>query len=137
MLARLAALLLVAIATPAFAQARFEIYPEPEIRQSATNRVNSAYVVDKKENRFWICTARYAYAPGSNQPNSGECNSLGPEIGRPSLTERYVGAAITGSTPYGPFLPVLWFVEPSTGDVQFCAVRHAGLCLKLSLPGVP
>jgi hypothetical protein len=28
----------------------------------------------------------------------------------------------------------IWFIEAATGDVQFCAPRHPGVCLQLSLP---
>jgi hypothetical protein len=46
----------------AFAQAgRYELVPEPEVRQMSTNRVASAYVIDKKANQFWSCTARYNF----------------------------------------------------------------------------
>jgi hypothetical protein len=41
--------------SPAFAQAgRYELVPEPDVRQTSTNRVASAYVIDKKANQFWI-----------------------------------------------------------------------------------
>jgi hypothetical protein len=29
---------------------------------------------------------------------------------------------------------VIWFIEPTSGAIQFCAVRHAGACVKLTLP---
>ena len=49
--------------TPAFAQTvRYELFPEPDVRQAATNRTASAYVVDKKVNQFWICAARYEFS---------------------------------------------------------------------------
>jgi len=48
--------------SPAFAQmVRYELFPEPEVRQTATNRTASAHVIDKKNNQFWMCTARYNY----------------------------------------------------------------------------
>jgi hypothetical protein len=42
---------------------RYELVPEPDVRQVPSNqalfnRVASAYVIDKKANQFWICTAR-------------------------------------------------------------------------------
>jgi hypothetical protein len=122
----------VATAIP-FAEAgaqggRYEIFPEPSVRQAERYRVNSAYVVDKKESQFWICTARYEYLSGER--NQGECVRLPAEIGRPSLTENYTTKAVVGSTPYGPFLPVTWFIDPTSGDIQFCALRHAGICLQ-------
>jgi hypothetical protein len=127
---------LVAITAAFISQAvgqasRYELFPMPDVRQASTNWVNSAYVVDKNDNQFWICTARYNFS--SQEANKGECMKLSADIGRPSLTEKYVSRAVTGSTPYGAFLPVLWFIEPSTGDVQFCAVRHAGICIRMSL----
>jgi hypothetical protein len=49
--------------SPAFAQTvRYELFPEPDVRQAATNRTASAYVVDKKVNQFWICAARYEFS---------------------------------------------------------------------------
>jgi hypothetical protein len=35
---------------------RYEIFPEPSVRQAERYRINSVYVVDKKESQFWICT---------------------------------------------------------------------------------
>jgi hypothetical protein len=123
----------IAMSTQAAAQgSRYEIFPEPDVRKTPTNWVNSAYVVDKKSNQFWICTARYDFA--SKETNKGECSRLPGEIGRPSLTENYASRAVIGSTPYGPFLPVIWFIEPATGEIQFCALRAAGICLTLRLP---
>lgn len=123
----------MAMSAQAAAQgARYEIFPEPDVRKTPTNWVNSAYVVDKKSNQFWICTARYDFS--SKESNKGECSRLPGDIGRPSLNENYVSRAVVGSTPYGPFLPVLWFIEPAAGDIQFCALRAAGICLNLRLP---
>jgi hypothetical protein len=95
------------------------------VQRSPTNLVNSAYVVDNKENQFWLCTARYDFS--SKENNTGECSRLANDIGRPSLTERYRGRAVVGSTMYGPLLPVIWFIEPTTGDVQFCSPRRRHL----------
>ena len=111
---------------------RYELFPEPDVRKTPTNLVNSAYVVDKKDNQFWICTARYDFP--SKDVNKGECSRLPSDIGRPSLTDRYESRAVVGSTSYGPLLPVIWFIEPMTGDVQFCALRAAGICIRMSLP---
>ena len=37
--------------SPVLAHAgRYELVPEPDVRQSSTNRVASAYVIDKKAN---------------------------------------------------------------------------------------
>jgi hypothetical protein len=117
----------------AFAHAgRFELFPEPDVRQTSTNRVASAYVADKKANQFWICTARYNFLDLS--ANNGDCVKLPADIGRPSLTEAYEARAVTGSVSIGAFLPVFWFIEPTNGDVQFCAIRHAGLCVRMNLP---
>ena len=107
---------------------RYEIFPEPLVSQAAKYRVSSAYVVDKKESQFWICTARYNYFSGE-----GECVRLPAEIGRPSLTENYATRAVVGSTAHGPLLPVLWFIDQASGDIQFCALRHAGICFSMSI----
>jgi hypothetical protein len=42
--------------------------------------------------------------------------------------------AVTGSAAISVVLPVFWFIEPTSGEVQFCAVRHAGLCVQMNLP---
>jgi hypothetical protein len=120
--------------SPAIAQAgRYELFPEPEVRQpSANNRVASAYVIDKKASQFWICTARYNFQDLT--ANNGDCVQLPSDIGRPSLSEAYDVRPVTGTTGVSAYLPVFWFIEPTTGDIQFCAVRHAGLCVKMKLP---
>jgi hypothetical protein len=129
----LALILLLPAGSPAFAQiARYELFPEPDVRQTATNRSASAYVVDKKNNQFWICTARYDFRDLT--ANSGNCVALPTDIGRPSLSEVYNARPVTGTVPISAFLPVIWFIEPTTGSIQFCAVRHAGACVKLTLP---
>ncbi len=113
--------------SPAFAQGgRYELVPEPDVRQTSTNRVTSAYVIDKKANQFWICTARYNFQDLT--ANNGDCVKLPSDIGRPSLTEAYDMRAVTGSAAISVFLPVFWFIEPTSGEVQFCAVKHAGAC---------
>ena len=120
-------------ASPALAQAgRYELIPEPDVRQTATNRTASAYVIDKKANQFWICTARYNFQDLS--ANNGDCVKLPTDIGRPSLTEAYETRAVTGTVGISAYLPVFWFIEPTSGQVQFCAVRHAGLCVQMNLP---
>jgi hypothetical protein len=125
--------LAIAAAPPAFAQgSRYELVPEPDVRQASTNRVASAYVIDKKANQFWICTARYNFQDLT--ANNGDCTKLPSDIGRPSLTEAYDMRAVTGSAAISVFLPVFWFIEPTSGEVQFCAVRHAGLCVQMNLP---
>jgi hypothetical protein len=87
---------------PAIGQAgRYELVPEPEVRQTSSNRVTSAYVVDKKANQFWICTARYHFQDLT--ANNWDCVKLAADIG-------------------------------TTGEVQFCAIRHAGLCVRMTLP---
>jgi hypothetical protein len=119
--------------SPAMAQGmRFELFPEPDVRGTASNRTASAYVVDKKENQFWVCTARYNYRDLT--ANNGECVKVSAEIGRPSLSEAYTAHAVTGSAMINPLLPVIWFIEPAKGDVQFCDIRHAGQCVRMSLP---
>jgi hypothetical protein len=125
--------LAILTASPVIAHAgRYELVPEPEVQQSSTNRVASAYVIDKKANQFWICTARYNFQDLT--ANNGDCVELPADIGRPSLTEAYDVRAVTGAAAISAFLPVFWFVEPTSGEVQFCAVRHAGLCVRMNLP---
>ena len=125
--------LAIVAGSPAFAQGgRYELVPEPDVRQTSTNRVTSAYVIDKKANQFWICTARYNFQDLT--ANNGDCVKLPSDIGRPSLTEAYDMRAVTGSAAISVFLPVFWFIKPTSGEVQFCAVRHAGLCVQMNLP---
>jgi hypothetical protein len=102
---------------------RYALVPEPDVRQNSSNRVASAYVSDKKANQFWICTARYNFQDLT--ANNGDCVKLQADIGRPSLTEAYDLRAVTD---------VFWFIEPTGGEVQFCAVRHAELCVRMNLP---
>ena len=125
--------LAIVAGSPSFAQGgRYELVPEPDVRQTSTNRVTSAYVIDKKANQFWICTARYNFQDLT--ANNGDCVKLPSDIGRPSLTEAYDMRAVTGSAAISVFLPVFWFIEPTSGEVQFCTVRHAGLCVQMNLP---
>jgi hypothetical protein len=125
--------LAILAASPVLAHAgRYELIPEPDVRQSSTNRVASAYVIDKKASQFWICTARYNFQDLT--ANNGDRVRLSADIGRPSLTETSDVRAVTGTTAIGAFLPVFWFIEPTSGEVQFCAVRHAGLCVRMNLP---
>ena len=124
--------LAILAASPVLAHAgRYELIPEPDVRQSSTNRVASAYVIDKKANQFWICTARYNFQDLT--ANNGDCVRLPAEIGRPSLTEAFEMRAVNGSPKINAILPVFWFIEPTSGEVQFCAIRHAGLCVRMSL----
>ena len=119
-------------ASPVLAHAgRYELIPEPDVRQSSTNRVASAYVIDKRASQFWICTARYNFQDLT--ANGGDCVRLSADIGQPSLTETSDVRAVT-ATAFSAFLPVFWFIEPTSGEVQFCAVRHAGLCVRMNLP---
>ena len=129
----LAFVFLLLTGSPVFAQtARYELFPEPDVRQNATNRSASAYVVDKKNNQFWICTARYNFRDLT--ANNGECVEVPLDIGRPSISETYNARPVIGSAPISAFLPVIWFIEPATGAMQFCAIRHAGSCVQLTLP---
>ncbi|KRQ09311.1 hypothetical protein [Bradyrhizobium manausense] len=133
MIQGIAAFLAIAVASPAFAQGsmRYELFPEPDVRSNTTYRTATAYVVDKKENQFWICSARYGYHDLT--ANNGSCVKLAATVGRPSLNENYVAHAVTGSAMINPFFPVIWFIDPNGGDVQFCDIRHAGLCVKIDL----
>src|SRR3982074_2973471 len=100
--------------SPGFAQtARYELFPEPEVRQNSTSRFASAFVIDKKANQFWICTARYGFSDLTI--NNGDCTELSLDIGRPSLSETYNARPVTGTVPVSALLPVLWFIEPPTG----------------------
>ena len=125
--------LATALGSPAVAQAmRFELFPEGEVRGNVSNRVTSAYVIDKKENQFWICTVRYNYQDLT--ANNGQCVKLDAEIGRPSLNESYAMHPVTGAPMINPLLPVVWFIDSAKGDVRFCDIRHAGLCVRMNLP---
>jgi hypothetical protein len=75
----------------------YEVFPEPDVRKTATNWVSSAYVVDKRDNQLWVCTARYDFT--SKEPNKGECSKLPSDIGRHSLNESYATHGVVGSTP--------------------------------------
>ena len=121
-----------ATASPAVAQAiRYELFPIwmscPTLLAGRPRRM---WWTRKKIN--CVCSARYNYRDLT--ANNGSCVKLDPTIGRPSLNETYVAHAVTGSAMVNPFLPVIWFIDPGSGDVQFCAIRHAGLCVKISLP---
>ena len=132
-LGRICITIAIVAGSPAFAQAgRYELVPEPDVRQTSTNRVASAYVIDKKANQFWICTARYNFQDLT--ANNGDCVKLPADIGRPSLTETYEIRPVSGSAIISAVLPVFWFIEPISGEVQFCAIRHAGLCVRMNLP---
>jgi hypothetical protein len=65
--------LAILAASPVLAHAgRYELIPEPDVRQSSTNRVASAYVIDKKASQFWICTARiFRISPRTTATVSG------------------------------------------------------------------
>src|ERR1700730_10078496 len=85
---------------------------------------------------------------GLTRRRSRRAHSLSPNLRRtpppilpdliydshPSLTETSDVRAVTGSAAISAFLPVFWFIEPTSGEVQFCAVRHAGLCVRMKLP---
>jgi hypothetical protein len=124
--------LAIVAGSPAFAQGgRYELVPEPDVRQTSTNRVASAYVIDKKANQFWICTARYNFQDLT--ANNGDCVKL-RAISAGIVNRGLRTSAVTGSAAISAFLPVFWFIEPTSGEVQFCAVRHAGLCVQMNLP---
>src|ERR1700692_4683404 len=100
-------------AAPASAKGgRYELVPEPDVRQTSTNRVTSAYVIDKKANQFWICTARYNFQDLT--ANNGDCVKLPSDIGRPSLTEAHDMRPVTGTAAISAYLPVFWFIEPTS-----------------------
>ena len=88
-------------------------------------------MADKKANQFWVCTVRYNFT--SSEANNGDCGALPPSVGRPSLGESYLMRPVSGNATISQPLPVIWFIEPATGDIQFCALRHPGVCVQLSL----
>jgi|ERR1700730_7938533 hypothetical protein len=112
--------------------ARYELFPDPTLHRTIDHRVSSAYVIDKQDNRFWVCTVDYNFS--SENDNKGACQLLPTAIGRPTLTPAYDTQAILGSPLISPELPVFWFIEPTSGDIQFCAPRHLGTCVRLKLP---
>jgi hypothetical protein len=116
----------------AAAGARYELFPEPEEHWSPDHRTTSAYVLDKQASRFWICTARYNFY--SDRDNEGDCRNLPVGTGRPALTPAHEVRAVTGSPLISASLPLFWFIEPTSGDVQFCAPRHPGVCVQIKLP---
>src|SRR3981189_3678371 len=72
----------IAAAMLAIAQGgRYELVPELDVRQMSSNRVASAYVIDKTANEFWICTVRYSYQ--DLMANNGDCVKLPTDISRP------------------------------------------------------
>jgi hypothetical protein len=73
--------------------------------------------------QFWICTARYNFQDLAAS-NNGDCVQLPGDIGRPSLTETSDVRAVTGSVAISAFLPVFWFIEPTSGEVQFVSPRR-------------
>jgi hypothetical protein len=45
--------LVILVGSPVFAQAgHYELVPEPDVRQTSSNRTTSAYVIDKTANQF-------------------------------------------------------------------------------------
>ena len=66
--------------------------------------------------------------------NNGDRVKLPLDIGRPSLTENYHAQAVTGSTQVNAYLPLIWFIEPAIGAVQFCAVPTQGRTSGLRCP---
>jgi ubiquitin-hydrolase Zn-finger-containing protein len=73
-------------------QAGMNSFPEPDVRQTSSNRVASAYVIDKKVNQFWICTARYNFQDltannGENVPSFRPI-SADPRWPRPTMYAR-------------------------------------------------
>jgi hypothetical protein len=127
-----AAVLMAAHGSAVAAGARYELYPDPVITWSLDHRASTAYVIDKQANQFWECTARYSYE--SERDNNGSCDLLPTGIGRPSVTPAHDVRAIVGSPLISADLPVFWFIEPMSGDIQFCAVRRPGVCVRMTLP---
>jgi hypothetical protein len=67
----------MAVSTQVAAQgARYEIFLEPDVRKTSTNWMNSAYVVDKKSNQFWICRTRYDFSSkDTTKQNAPDCQA--------------------------------------------------------------
>ena len=72
----IAALLATTVASPAFAQGymRYALFSEPDVRSNASYRTATVYVIDKKENQFWTCSARYN--DQDLTANNGSCVKL-------------------------------------------------------------
>lgn len=114
-----------AAAPPVVAQSMpYELFPVPDVEGTASYRTANAYVVVRKEDQFWVCSVRYNYRDLA--ANNGGCVKLDAIVGRPSLNAKDVAHAVTGSATINPFLPVIWFIDPGSGDVQVCDIRHAG-----------
>jgi hypothetical protein len=79
-------------------------------------------------------TARHDTITKDLTANNGDCVLLPLDIGRPSLNVSYNVRVVSGSAPISAFLPVVWFIEPTSGAIQFCAIRHAGACVQITLP---
>jgi hypothetical protein len=111
---------------------RYELVPEPDVRQSSTNRVASAYVIDKKANEFWICTARYNFQ--NLTANNGDGVQLPSDIGRSSLTETSDVRAVTGSAAISDFLPYSGSSNPPAVRFNFVPHGMLDLCVRMKLP---
>jgi hypothetical protein len=113
-----------AIASPAVAQAiRYELFPDLDVRSNTSCRTASAHVVDMKENQLCLFCALQLPRPDSEQWFVRQARS----DDRPAFAERDLCAhAVTGSATINPFLPVIWSIDPASGAVQFCDIRHAG-----------
>ena len=72
----------------------------------------------RRARQFRICTARRNFRNLAAN-NNGDCVQRPSNIGRPSLTPDV--RAVTGSVAISAFLPVFWFIEPTSGEVRFCA----------------
>jgi hypothetical protein len=93
---------------------RYELVPEPDVRQSSTNRVASAHVIDKTANGFWIWTARHNFQ--NLTANNGDGVQLPSDIGRPSLTETSDVRAVTGSAAISDFRFLVYRTPHGTLD---------------------
>jgi hypothetical protein len=116
--------------SPAFAQTvRYELFPEPDVRQAATNRTASAYVVDKQGQPIldlhgairFFATGRLIMGIASS------FHSISEDLRSPKTTT-------PKSTQVNAYLPVIWFIEPAIGAVQFCAVPTQGRTSGLRCP---
>ena len=91
-----------------------------------------------EDDEFDVYDARVGGVAASLQPRtacSGEaCQPLPVAVGRPSLTPDHESQPVLGSSLISANLPLFWFIEPTNGDVQFCAPRHPGVCVRMKMP---
>ena len=119
--------------SPAFAQTvRYDLFPEPDVRQAQPTAQRQPTSSTRRSTNSG--SARRDTIFRDRTANNGDRVKLPLDIGRPSLTENYHAQAVTGSTQVNAYLPVIWFIEPAIGAVQFCAVPTQGRTSGLRCP---